>query len=374
MSRPTFALVLAGALVLPLAGCSTMGDSSSTSSTSMSNTSSGATSSGSGASSTSSAKETTVKLVTHESFVAPKELLAKFTEQTGYKVQVMASGDAGKLANSVVLAKGNPVGDVVFGVDNTFASRVVDSGALEPYTSPALPAGASTYALPGDAAKSFTPVDFGDVCVNVDDAWFAAHKKAKPNSLDDLTKPEYKNLFVTPGAATSSPGMAFLLATIAKYGDNGWQGYWKKLTANGMKVTSGWSDAWSVDYTAGGGKGSRPIVLSYNTSPADTVKNGKATTSAMSDSCFRQVEYAGVLKGAKNVAGAKAFIDFLLGKTFQASMPTNMYVFPVDSTVAVPASWKQAVTVPSKTLQVDPAKITANRDTWLREWQDAVSG
>lgn len=361
-SRTVLVAAVAGVLSVSLASCSTTGDSGS-------DTSSASSSGGSSA-----PKQTTVRLVTHDSFVAPKELLAQFTKETGYQVQVLASGDAGKLANSVVLAKGNPTGDVVFGIDNTFASRVVDAGALTPYTSAKLPQGADKYALTGDAAKSLTPIDFGDVCVNVDDAWFAAHKKAKPNSLDDLTKPEYKDLFVTPGAATSSPGMAFLLATIAKYGDNGWQDYWKKLKANGVKVTSGWSDAWSVDYTAGGGKGSRPIVLSYNTSPADTVKDGKATTSALTDSCFRQVEYAGVLKGAKNEPGARAFIDFLLGKTFQASMPANMYVFPVDPAVAIPAEWKAAVTVPDKTLAVDPAKITANRDKWLREWQDTVSG
>lgn len=354
MIRTPFITASVGVLAVTLAGCSTTGDKP--------------------AASSSGAKVDTVKVVTHESFAAPKELLAKFTQQTGYKVQVLASGDAGKLANSVVLANGNPTGDVVFGVDNTFASRVVDSGALDAYTSKALPKSASAYALPGEGAKSFTPIDFGDVCVNVDDAWFAAKKKTKPQTLDDLAKPEYKNLFVTPGAATSSPGMAFLLATVGKYGDSGWEGYWKKLKANGVKVTSGWSDAWSVDYTAGGGQGDRPIVLSYNTSPADTVKNGKPTTSAMTDSCFRQVEYAGVLKGAKNAPGARAFIDFMLGKDFQASMPTNMYVFPVDDAVQLPAAWRSAVQVPKQTIEVDPVKITANRDDWLRRWQDAVSG
>lgn len=316
-------------------------------------------------------KQTVVTLVTHDSWVAPKPLLAEFTKATGYQVKVVASGDAGKLANSVVLAKGNPVGDVTFGIDNTFATRVSGSGALAPYTSAKLPAGAKKYALTdATAAKELTPIDFGDVCVNVDDAWFAQHKKTPPTSLDDLTKPEFKNLFVTPGAATSSPGMAFLLATIAKYGESGWQGYWKKLTANGAKITSGWSDAWSVDYTAGGGKGTRPIVLSYDSSPADT----KQKSSALLNTCFRSVEYAGVLQGAKNTAGAKAFVDFMLGKSFQAALPPNMYVFPVDPSVALPADWKAAVKVPTQPLNVDPATITAKRDGWLRQWQDVTSG
>lgn len=316
-----------------------------------------------------------VVLVTHDSWAVPKPVLAAFTKETGYKVTVRASGDAGQLSNSLVLTKGNPTGDVVFGVDNTFASRVAKAGVLDPY-SPKLPSGAAKYALTGEAAPVLTPIDFSDVCVNVDDAWFKAKGKTPPTGLDDLTKPAYKGLFVSPGAATSSPGMAFLLATIAKYGDSkqdGWQQYWKKLMANGTKLTSGWSDAWGVDYTAGGGNGSRPIVLSYNTSPADTVKAGKSTTSALMNTCFQEQEYAGVLKGGKNAAGAKAFIQFMLGKTFQAAMPANMYVFPVDASVALPAGWKSYVKTPAKPLSIPATQISDQRDTWITQWQNATS-
>lgn len=313
----------------------------------------------------------TVTLVTHDSWVADKALLAKFTAATGYTVKVLTSGDAGQLANKLVLTKDNPTGDVTFGVDNTFATRVVDSGALQPYSSAKLPATAKRFELSG--TQDLTPVDFGDVCVNVDNAWFTKKKMTPPASLDDLVKPQYKNLFVTPAASSSSPGMAFLLATIGAKGESGWQGYWKQLMANGTKLTSGWSDAWNVDYTAGGGNGSRPIVLSYNTSPADTVKDGKATTSALLDTCFQQVEYAGVLKGAKNTAGAKAFVDFMLGDDFQKALPEAMYVFPVNTKLPLPATWQQAAKVPETPISVSPEAITKNRDTWLREWQDVTS-
>lgn len=345
-----------------LAGCAVGGGSSTGSSGSSGSTSSG------------SSTNKNVVLVTHDSWSVPKPVLAAFTKETGYKVTVRASGDAGQLSNSLVLTKGNPTGDVVFGVDNTFASRVAKAGVLTPY-SPTLPAGAQKYALTGDAAPVLTPIDYSDVCVNVDNAWFKRKNKAAPTSLDDLTKPAYKGLFVTPGAATSSPGMAFLLATIAKYGEgkqNGWRSYWKKLMANGTKLTSGWSDAWGVDYTSGGGNGNRPIVLSYNTSPADTVKAGKSTTSALMNTCFQEQEYAGVLKGAKNTAGAQAFIRFMLGKTFQAAMPANMYVFPVDRAVALPAGWTSYVKTPAKPLSIPATQISAHRDQWIQQWQDTT--
>ena len=323
----------------------------------------------------SGAENKTVTLVTHESFVMDDKLKAEFTKQTGYQLKIQKSGDAGALANKLVLSKDNPAGDVVFGIDNTFASRVSKAGVVENYTSSKAPASAQTYALPdGQGKGQLSPIDYGNVCVNVDDAWFTKHGKPKPKSMDDLTKPAYRNLMVAPGAASSSPGMAFLLTSIGKYGENGWQKYWTGLMNNGLKLTSGWSDAWSVDYSAGEGKGKRPIVVSYDSSPAATLDaSGKTTTSILPDSCFRSVEYAGVLKGAKNPEGAKAFVDFLNGKKFQESLPTSMYVFGVDSSVALPKEWQRNVQKVTKPVTVEPKTIDAKRSDWLTQWQDVTS-
>ncbi|MEP9362496.1 thiamine ABC transporter substrate-binding protein [Nocardioides sp. CN2-186] len=313
-----------------------------------------------------------VVLVTHDSFVLPKKLEKQFEQESGYQLVVRASGDAGALTNKLVLTKDDPLGDVTFGIDNTFASRAIDEGVLAPYDA-TLPAGAEEYALPGDDDHDLTPIDNASVCVNVDDTWFTDHDLAPPTTLDDLVKPDYKDLFVTPGATTSSPGMAFLLSTIAAYGDDGWQDYWTRLMANGAKLDAGWSDAYEVDFTQGGGKGDRPIVLSYDSSPAFTVSGGRSSTSALLDTCFRQVEYAGVLAGAENPKGAEALVDFLLTPEVQAALPESMYVFPVDSSVELPQEWAEFAKKPTDPWQVDPADITAHRDEWLREWSDVTS-
>jgi thiamine transport system substrate-binding protein len=312
-----------------------------------------------------------VVLVTHESFALPKALERRFEHESGYDLVVRGSGDAGTLTNKLVLTKDDPLGDVAFGVDNTFASRALDEGVFAPYAA-TLPAGAEQYALPGDHDHALTPVDDAGVCVNVDDTWFAAHHLAPPASLDDLVKPAYRDLFVTPGAATSSPGMAFLLATIAAYGD-GWQDYWRQLMANGAKLVDGWSQAYEVDFTQGGGHGDRPIVLSYDSSPAFTVAHGRSTTSALLDTCFRQVEYAGVLDGAANPDGARALVDFLLTPQVQAALPDSMYVFPVDSSVPLPREWSRFARQPDRPYAVDPTAISEHRDAWLREWSDVTS-
>lgn len=316
----------------------------------------------------------TVTVMTHDSWNAPEELITQFEKDSGYQVELQAAGDAGEVTNKLILSKDAPMADVVFGIDNTFGARAVEEGVLAAYDSPKLSATAKDLALPGTDGE-LTPIDYGDVCVNIDDQWFATKGLAAPASLDDLLKPEYKDLFVTPSAATSSPGMAFFLATVAKYGEDGWKDYWTKLMANGAKLTSGWTDAYSVDFSAGEGKGSRPIVLSYASSPPFTIPEGgtEPTTSALLDTCFRQVEYAGVVKGTDNAEGAEAFIDFISGSEFQASIPDNMYMYPVAD-VELPELWAKYAPLSTSPLEVDAQTIADKRDGWLKEWADVTSG
>ena len=312
-----------------------------------------------------------VVVATHDSWNMSKKVLRDFTEQTGYRLTVQPAGDAGALTNKLVLTKGSPIADAVYGIDNTFASRAVDEGVLTDYA----PAGDPGEAYePADEAASaqLTPVDYSDVCVNVDDVWFADHDLDPPTSFEDLADPAYQGLFVTPAPSTSSPGLAFLVATIAEYGEDGWQDYWQRLVDNDVKVTAGWSDAYQVDFTAGGGSGDRPIVLSYASSPPFTIPEGedKPTTSALLDTCFRQVEYAGVLDGAANPEGAQAFVDFMVSREFQEALPDEMYVFPADPGAALPDLWSQYAVPADDPETLPEADIDAHRSQWLEEWAD----
>jgi len=317
----------------------------------------------------------TVTLVTHDSFGLSDGLLEDFEQQTGLHVEVVQPGDGGELANQLVLTKDAPLGDLVYGIDNSFASRVLDAGVLEPYTSSApAAADAAQYAVGDDGA--LTAIDLGDVCVNVDHGWFAEHDLAEPVTLEDLAEPEYKDLLVVPSATTSSPGLAFVLATIGAFGEDGWQDYWRSLVANGVKVDPGWSETYYTDFTAGGGGGPRPLALSYASSPPETVPEGggEPTTGALLDTCFRQVEYAGVLAGAKNPTGAQQLLDFLLSDEVQADIPGSMYMYPVSSSVELPDEWAQWAPLAEQPFEVDPADIAAHRDDWLATWSDIVVG
>ena len=314
----------------------------------------------------------TVVLVTHESFHLPKKVVRDFEDQSGYDLETRAAGDAGTLTTKLVLTKENPTGDVAFGVDNTFASRAVEEGVFAEHDVD-LSAGAEDYALEGDGAERLVPVDHGDVCVNIDKQWFERHDLAPPKTLADLTDQEYEGLFVTPSALSSSPGLAFLLATVAEYGVD-WTGYWQDLVDNDMLVVDGWEDAYFGDFTQGSEKGTRPIVLSYDSSPAFTIADdGTSTTRALLDTCFEQVEYAGVLDGADNPEGGRALLEFLLSDAVQRELPESMFVFPVVDGVELPPAWEKHAEQPESPYRLDPEEIAANRDAWLEEWRDIVT-
>ncbi len=321
-------------------------------------------------------------LLTHDSFVLSDSVLAQFTEQTGIEVEIVTAGDAGEVVNRAVLTSGNPDADVLFGVDNTLLSRAVDAEVFEPYAAAGL---ADVPKQIGDlGAGVVTAIDYGDVCVNVDDEWFATNGVPAPRTLDDLTKPDYQDLFVMPNPATSSPGLAFLLASVARYGDpdnpeptEQWQQFWQQLADNGVLVVNGWTEAYTGEFTAGGGGGSRPIVLSYATSPPAEIvfaaepKPSEPSTSVMDDGCFRQVEFAGVLRGSDRGEDARQLVDFLLTPTVQEDVPLNMFVFPAVNGTALPAEFEFALQ-PSEPLSVTPEQIAAGRETWVQEWTDIV--
>ncbi|MEU8823057.1 thiamine ABC transporter substrate-binding protein [Streptomyces sp. NPDC048636] len=317
----------------------------------------------------------TVTLVSHNSFAVSKDVLAEFTERTGYKVRRQTGGDAGSAVNQAILSKGHPQGDVFFGVDNTLLSRALDHDLFTPYRAKGLDKVPAALQLDGDKHR-VTPVDYGDICVNYDRAYFTEKKLAPPRTLEDLTKPAYKNLLVTENAATSSPGLGFLLGTAARYGDDGWKGYWKKLRANGVEVVDGWEQAY-FDRFSGGGKGDKPLVVSYASSPPAGVadlknKPAKAPTGVATGTCFRQVEFAGLLNGASNSRGGKALLDFLLTKRFQADVPLRMYVNPARGDVKLPELFTRYGVEIADPATLSPQKIAKNREPWVKAWSSLV--
>jgi thiamine transport system substrate-binding protein len=322
----------------------------------------------------------TVTLVSHDSWAVSKSVLKDFEKRSGYTVRVLKDGDAGQAVNKAILTKDNPQGDVFFGVDNTLLSRALDNGLFQSYEPKGSGMILPEYRVDQDKHR-VTPIDTGDICVNYDKAYFSKHKLTPPASFDDLVKPEYKNLLVTENASTSSPGLGFLLGSAAKYGDDGWPEYWKKLKANGVKVVDGWEQAYNEEFSGSAGgkkaKADRPLVVSYASSPPAEVvfadpKPKTAPTGVSYGTCFRQTEYAGLLSNAKNTKGGKEFLDFLLTKEFQDDMPLNMFVYPVREAAQVPPEFVKYGPQAKHPETMDPAKIADKRDQWVKSWTSLV--
>ena len=313
----------------------------------------------------------TVTLVTHDSFWVSEGTLREFTAESGVEVEVQRLGDTGQLVASAILTSGDPLGDVLYGVDNTFLQRALDADLFTPYESPALTGVPASLIL--DPGHRVTPIDFGDVCVNY---WIDAFDDdlPEPSGLADLVDPAYSGMLAVQNPETSSPGMVFLLATIAEYGD-GWEEYWSALRHNDVSVTTGWEDAYYGEFIAGGGD--RPIVVSYASSPPAEVIYAdppvdSPPTAVLTDTCFRQVEFAGILAGTENRAASEALVDFLLSPTFQEDIPLNMFVFPALEAATLPDEFVDFVKLPDNPHVLDPAMIEANRNDWTERWTDLV--
>ena len=291
--------------------------------------------------------ERVVTLVAHDSFAISDESIAEFENQSGYRLEVLRAGDAGSLTNRLVLTKESPIGDVVFGIDNTFRD-VADENLI----------------IDG----SLSEVNYSDVCFNYDRLWFEQNKIAPPTSWKDLTDPTYRGLTVVSNPLTSSPGLAFLATTVAGFGEADFESYWQDFKANEVKVAAGWEEAYFTEFSGSEGMGSYPIVLSYSSSPAAEIReDGQSQTVALLDECFRQIEYIGVLDGAQNTQGAKKLVEFLLSESFQSTMPGLMYVYPANQDAKIPSEWSKFGPMAKSTIGED-LDLDLNRVLWQDKW------
>ncbi len=317
----------------------------------------------------------TLTVMTHDSFSASEEVIAAFEAQYNVEVQFLKSGDTGTAVNRAVLARDNPLADVFYGVDNTFLSRALEEDIFEPYTSPLLAEIPDAFKL--DPNNRALPVDYGDVCLNYDVAYLSDHGIQPPGSLEDLLDEDYRGLLAVENPATSSPGLAFLLATIGHFGEDDYLDYWSGLVENDVLVVNDWETAYYVEFSRYGG--TRPIVVSYGSSPpfevifAEEPIDEPPTAAVVADeACFRQIEFAGILRGSENRQLAEKWIDFMLSTTFQEDLPLQMFVFPVNPQARLDPTFVDYLAVPDNPAFVSPADIAAKREAWIQAWTETV--
>jgi len=326
---------------------------------------------------TAAAEPAVLNVMTHDSFAVTEDLIRVFEQEYNVKVNIIQSGDTGAALNRAILSKGAPMADVFYGVDNTFLSRALEEEIFEAYDAPALADIADEFKL--DDQNRALPVDYGDVCINYDTAYFAEKNLAVPQNLKDLVRPEYKGLLVVESPATSSPGLAFLLASIAQFGEEGYLDFWADLRENGVVVVNDWETAYYTNFSGSSGKGPQPMGVASGASPvaemgfAETPPSEPPTASVVGpNTCFRQIEFAGILKGTQQRALAEKFIDFMLGTAFQEDVPMQMFGYPVNQKAVLPEPVQKYAQFPEQPAELDPAQIAANREKWIQAWDDTV--
>ena len=318
----------------------------------------------------------TITIMTHDSFAISKDVIKTFEAENNAKVAFIHSGDAGVVLNQAILSKNAPLADILFGVDTTFLSRALDADLFEPYKSPVLSEIPDEFKL--DESNRALPVDYGDVCINYDKQYFTEENLAIPQSFEDLLKPEYKGLLVVEDPATSSPGLAFLLATRAHFGDD-YLTYWKNLKENGVVVVDGWETAYYTNFSASSGKGPQTMVVSYASSPAaevffdsEPITDSHTASILTSGMCFRQIEFVSILKNTSNQKLAQKFVDFMLSSQFQNDMPLNMFVYPLNKNSQLPDVFAQYAQVAETPAIISYSEIASNRDAWIEAWTEIM--
>lgn len=320
----------------------------------------------------------TLVVASHDSFNVSESVVARFEQEHNVQLQFLALGDAGEAVNRLILSRDAPLADVFFGVDNTFLSRALNADIFEPYPSSQLEHIPDELEL--DPQHRLLPVDVGYINLNADSVWFEDNGIPLPQTLEDLTRPEYRGLLVASNPATSSPGLAFLLATVSYFGEDGYLDFWQALRENGVLITDGWSEAYFEHFTVGsGGSGNRPLVVSYSTSPpADVVyaTDGRTEPASVNinppGGVFRQIEFVGILRGTQHPELARAWVDFMLSPTFQEDMPLQMFVYPARPDAQLPELFKQYAEIPTEPAELDAAAIEANRERWIEAWTNMV--
>ena len=319
----------------------------------------------------------TLRVMTHDSFAVSEEVIAQFEEDHDAQIEFVRSGDTGTALNQAILSKENPLADVFYGVDNTFLTRALEENIFEAYQSPQLANIPEEFKVDPDYYA--LPVDYGDVCINYDKSYFRENNLTVPTSLEELTQPEYAGLLVTENPATSSPGLAFLMATIAQFGQDGYLDYWAELAEKELVVVNDWETAYYSNFSGSTGQGPQPMVVSYGSSPAAEVIFAESaleeapTASIIGpNTCFRQIEFVGILRGTTSRELAEEFVDFMLSVPFQEDIPLQMFVFPVNADANLPEAFEEHVQIPDQPASLPSELIDENREAWIEAWMETV--
>lgn len=316
-------------------------------------------------------------VLVYDSYAVSEELVLRFEAANDVKLQFIEAGDGTELLNRAILTAEAPIADVIVGINSVLVNRALVNNLLESYESPYLSEIDAIYQT--DPENRALPFNHGAVCINYDTEFFSTHELKVPTTLEELVDPVYSGMLAIENPISSTPGLAFMLMTIDVLGEDGYLFFWEDLLENGAEIVPDWSTAYYTNFTAGGGGGYQPMVVSYDASPAavpfyaeEPMDEAPTASILADDMCIEMIEYAGILKGSDQVELAQKFIDALLSAEWQSDLPAQMFVYPVNGTATIPELFETFAPQPVNPVRMDPAIVAVNYEKWLQAWAESI--
>ncbi|MBJ23765.1 MAG: hypothetical protein CMB64_03760 [Euryarchaeota archaeon] len=336
----------------------------------------------------SESNETELVIATYDVYALTDEMIGDFENQTGITVSMIKLDDAGSVLDYLIQNKGTETIDLAIGLDNTYLQTAIKQGVLTEHLANNLD-NISQDALAPYNGPFAVPFDMGHVCLNYDSSIVDGQNMTVPTSLWNLTEEEWRGKVAIPSPITSSPGRAFMLATLDYFNSLGestseFEEWWSAMEENDVIITSGWSEAYETHYTGGYGEyeagyvGDAHITVSYCHSPGvESWYNGNWTKSAalnLPKTSFFQVEYISSVMGGDQQSSA-LFIEFLLSEDINSNMPVQNSMYSVLEGFDLPEEngYLFHSIIPNEPSEISMIEIEENMESWLLLWNKAMT-
>jgi iron(III) transport system substrate-binding protein len=273
----------------------------------------------------------------------------------------------GIITAKLLAEKANPQADVVMGLAATSLLLLEKEGMIQPYAPKGVEQLNKRYV---DSANppNWTGMDVwgATICYNtVEGAKQGLHK---PESWQDLLKPEYKGKIVMPNPASSGTGYFDVSAWLQLFGEKGGWDYMDKLHENIAQYTHSGSKPCKQAAT-----GEFPIGIAFEYRGAKSKAEGAPLDLVFpKEGLGWDLEATGIMKNTKNLEAARKFVDWTVSKSANEQYAKNFAI------VAMPGVAKPIPGIPSNYEQLlikqDLKWSAANRDRILAEWTKRYDG
>ena len=302
------------------------------------------------------------------------------------EIQITRFSDANELVVRLEAEKSNPIADVVIGIDNTLIHLIEDKASvLEPYTPTSISQIDENLIQNLDPENYLIPYDYGIISLYYQNHIInsSTNPELENLTLDGLLASNLLPMLIVENPKYSSPGLGFLLWTIAVYGDpeinfdglleSNWRNWWN-ASRDKITITKSWGDAFNIFFTP---EEEKPIMVSYGTSPAysycqwaDNSTSAVVTHEKNQQNAWLQIEGIGLVKDAPHKDKGKQFINWFLSSSLQSEIPEHQWMYPANREVILSPCFEESVIHPDEVFRLNDLLSPEILGHYLPDWKD----